>query len=97
MQNGQLFIALMRERPAGAGKSTLLDILAMRKTGGQLSGMITVNGRRMARARFRSISTYVPQVTPVSFPVCTGAQLALYTPAAACADEFVADVTVSLI
>lgn len=48
---------------AGAGKSTLLDILAMRKTGGQLSGSITVNGRRMDRARFRSISTYVPQVT----------------------------------
>ena len=58
----------MHEQTAGAGKSTLLDILAMRTTGGQLSGMITVNGRRMARARFRSISTYVPQVTPVSFP-----------------------------
>ena len=58
----------MHEQNAGAGKSTLLDILAMRKTGGQLSGMITVNGRRMPRARFRSISTYVPQVTPVFCP-----------------------------
>ena len=72
----------MHEQSAGAGKSTLLDILAMRKTGGQLSGMITVNGRRMARARFRSISTYVPQVTPVSFPACSSPQFALHAPAA---------------
>jgi ABC-type multidrug transport system ATPase subunit len=47
---------------AGAGKSTLLDVLAMRLTGGTVSGRISVNGRKTSKARFRSISTYVPQV-----------------------------------
>ncbi|BDA40680.1 ABC transporter G family member 22 [Coccomyxa sp. Obi] len=47
--------------PSGAGKSTLLDVLAMRLTGGTVAGHITVNGRTITKARFRSISTYVPQ------------------------------------
>ncbi len=34
----------------------------MRLTGGSVSGRITVNGRKTPKARFRSISTYVPQV-----------------------------------
>ena len=48
--------------PAGAGKSSMLDCLCMRSTGGQVSGIIRVNGRSINKARFRSISTYVPQV-----------------------------------
>lgn len=34
----------------------------MRLTGGTVSGRISVNGRKTSKARFRSISTYVPQV-----------------------------------
>ncbi len=47
---------------AGAGKSSMLDCLCMRSTGGQVAGIIRVNGRSINKARFRSISTYVPQV-----------------------------------
>jgi len=46
--------------PSGAGKSTLLDILAARKTIGQLSGSVTVNGAPRASEFVRKIS-YVPQ------------------------------------
>ena len=42
----------------------MLDCLCMRSTGGQVSGIVRVNGRSISKARFRSISTYVPQVRP---------------------------------
>lgn len=59
---------------AGAGKSSMLDCLCMRSTGGQLSGTVRVNGRSISKARFRSISTYVPQVSGLaSYFACSDA------------------------
>ena len=46
--------------PSGAGKSTLMDILAMRKSLGNLTGTLLVNGRRASR-RFVRMTAYVPQ------------------------------------
>jgi hypothetical protein len=47
--------------PSGAGKSTLMDILAMRKSLGNLSGSLMVNGQD-APASFIKKTSYVPQV-----------------------------------
>lgn len=48
--------------PSGAGKSTLMDILAQRKSMGQLSGFLLVNGRP-ATSSFIRKTAYVPQVS----------------------------------
>jgi ABC-type multidrug transport system ATPase subunit len=48
--------------PSGAGKSTLMDILAMRKTVGQLSGCLLVDGQP-ATQTFLKKASYVPQVS----------------------------------
>lgn len=46
--------------PSGAGKSTFMDILAMRKSVGNLSGRLLVNGCRAGK-RFIRKTAYVPQ------------------------------------
>jgi ABC-type multidrug transport system ATPase subunit len=48
--------------PSGAGKSTLMDILAMRKSTGQLSGSVLLDGQPASRA-FISHTSYIPQVS----------------------------------
>lgn len=54
----QEMLALMG--PSGSGKSTLLDILAMRKSVGNLEGAILVNGKPRDKS-FVSKTAYVPQ------------------------------------
>ncbi|GBF96283.1 ABC transporter G family [Raphidocelis subcapitata] len=46
--------------PSGAGKSTFMDILALRKSVGNLTGRLLVNGVRATR-RFVRKTSYVPQ------------------------------------
>lgn len=48
--------------PSGAGKSTLMDILAGRKSVGNLTGAVLVNGRPRKQAEFARKTAYVPQV-----------------------------------
>jgi ABC-type multidrug transport system ATPase subunit len=47
--------------PSGAGKSTLMDILAGRKSVGNLTGAVLVNGRPRKQAEFARKTAYVPQ------------------------------------
>jgi ABC-type iron transport system FetAB ATPase subunit len=47
--------------PSGAGKSTFMDILAMRKSVGNLSGRLLLSGRP-ANTSFIRKTAYVPQV-----------------------------------
>ena len=54
------FASLFCSVIGGAGKSTLLDILADRKTTGEVTGEIYINGRRSTKAMMRS-SAYVMQ------------------------------------
>lgn len=54
----QEMMALMG--PSGAGKSTLLDILTMRKTVGEISGEVRMNGEER-EGGFLRMSSYVPQ------------------------------------
>jgi hypothetical protein len=49
--------------PSGAGKSTLMDILAQRKSMGNLSGFLLVDGQP-ATSSFIRKTAYVPQVRP---------------------------------
>jgi ABC-type multidrug transport system fused ATPase/permease subunit len=46
--------------PSGAGKSTFMDILALRKSIGNLSGRLLVNGARASK-KFIKKTAYVPQ------------------------------------
>ncbi|GBG33920.1 ABC transporter G family member 31 [Hondaea fermentalgiana] len=46
---------------SGAGKSTLLDVLALRKTGGKITGDVLVNGRPQEKITFSRIVGYVEQ------------------------------------
>jgi ABC-type multidrug transport system ATPase subunit len=46
--------------PSGAGKSTLMDILAMRKSTGQLTGTVLLDGQPATQA-FIAQSSYIPQ------------------------------------
>eukprot|EP00882_Tetradesmus_deserticola_P021972 GHRQ01023833.1.p2 GENE.GHRQ01023833.1~~GHRQ01023833.1.p2 ORF type:complete len:118 (-),score=39.96 GHRQ01023833.1:895-1248(-) len=48
--------------PSGAGKSTLMDILAGRKSVGNLTGSVLVNGRPRRKDEFARQTAYVPQV-----------------------------------
>jgi ABC-type multidrug transport system ATPase subunit len=57
-------VALMG--PSGAGKSTLMDILAGRKSVGELKGLVLVNKQRQRKETFRKRTAYVPQVCCVS-------------------------------
>jgi len=46
---------------SGAGKTTLLDVLAGRKTTGEISGSIFVNGSRADSTTFQSMSSFAEQ------------------------------------
>jgi hypothetical protein len=46
---------------SGAGKSTLLDILARKGKRGTVGGVVRVNGREVADARFREVMGFVDQ------------------------------------
>eukprot|EP00884_Botryococcus_braunii_P011338 jgi/Botrbrau1/20204/Bobra.31_1s0001.1 len=46
--------------PSGAGKSTLLDILAQRKSAGNLTGQVWMNGKPLGQ-KFKRVSAYVSQ------------------------------------
>jgi len=46
---------------SGAGKTTLMDVLAMRKTSGEISGDIRVNGHPQKEKSFRRCAGYVEQ------------------------------------
>jgi ABC-type cobalamin/Fe3+-siderophores transport system ATPase subunit len=52
--------------PSGAGKSTLMDILAQRKSTGNLSGFLLANGRPTTSSFIRK-TAYVPQVCIAQF------------------------------
>ncbi|CAL5220797.1 g2870 [Coccomyxa viridis] len=47
--------------PSGSGKSTLLDVLAGRKTAGELTGQVLVGGKRPSRMFMRRYTGYVEQ------------------------------------
>jgi len=51
---------------SGAGKSTLMDILAGRKSVGNLTGQVLVNKHKRNNEQFRKLTAYVPQVSLVS-------------------------------
>lgn len=46
---------------SGAGKTTLLDVLAQRKTGGEITGNVLVNGVEAGPLSFARLSGYVEQ------------------------------------
>jgi ABC-type multidrug transport system ATPase subunit len=47
--------------PSGAGKTSLLDTLAGRKTVGNITGSILINGYPMSQSSIRHLSAYVSQ------------------------------------
>jgi ABC-type multidrug transport system ATPase subunit len=47
--------------PVGAGKTTLLDVLALRKTSGEISGEVFLNGHAQEDVSFRRCAGYVEQ------------------------------------
>eukprot|EP00798_Chlamydomonas_sp_ICE-L_P018333 gene18333-24796_t len=53
--------------PSGSGKTTLLDILAIRKTVGNLTGDLMLDGEPLTRQRHKQRIAYVPQVGGNSF------------------------------
>ena len=55
---------------SGAGKTTLLDVLANRKTGGQIKGKILLNGHPSSPATFSRLAGYVEQ-TDIHSPTAT--------------------------
>lgn len=46
---------------SGAGKTTLMDVIAMRKTSGEITGKIELNGHEQERTSFLRSSGYVEQ------------------------------------
>jgi len=46
---------------SGAGKTTLMDCLALRKTSGEVTGTITINGQSQEPVSFSHLSGYVEQ------------------------------------
>jgi ABC-type multidrug transport system ATPase subunit len=57
-----LLLLLLLLLLSGAGKSTLMDILAGRKSVGELRGTVLVNKQRQRKEHFRKRTAYVPQV-----------------------------------
>jgi len=54
-----MLIALMGS--SGAGKTTLMDVIAGRKTGGEIAGRILINGHNQDLKTFARVSGYVEQ------------------------------------
>ena len=52
---------------SGAGKTTLMDVIAGRKTQGEITGDILVNGHPKDQATWSRVMGYVEQVQPVCF------------------------------
>jgi ABC-type multidrug transport system ATPase subunit len=48
-------------RSSGAGKTTLMDVLAMRKSSGEITGEICLNGHPQEEKTFRRCMGYVEQ------------------------------------
>lgn len=46
---------------SGAGKTTLMDVLALRKTSGQIEGEVWLNGHPQEQESFRRCTGYVEQ------------------------------------
>ncbi len=55
---------------SGAGETTLMDVIAGRKTGGEIRGSIMVNGHPQRMKTFSRISGYVEQ-TDIHSPMTT--------------------------
>ena len=51
----------MQMGPSGSGKTTLLDVLAGRKTVGEISGTVGFAGRQPTRTFLRRYAGYVEQ------------------------------------
>jgi ABC-type multidrug transport system ATPase subunit len=60
----------LHTHPHAKGKTTLLDVLAGRKTGGSVTGSITLNGHAKEQRSFARVAGYVEQVDTHS-PVVT--------------------------
>lgn len=48
--------------PSGAGKTTLMDVLALRKSTGEITGEVCLNGHPQDPLSFRRCTGYVEQV-----------------------------------
>lgn len=63
---------------SGAGKTTLMDVLSGRKTGGYISGTITISGYLKKQETFARISGYCEQ-TDIHSPHVTVYESLLYS------------------
>lgn len=63
---------------SGAGKTTLMDVLSGRKTGGYISGRITISGHPKKQETFARISGYCEQ-TDIHSPHVTVYESLLYS------------------
>ena len=63
---------------SGSGKSTLLDILAQRKTVGNITGEVLIAGQKPTQTFLRRYSGYVEQFDTL-IPVLTVYEMLLYT------------------
>ena len=63
---------------SGAGKTTLMDVLAGRKTGGYISGNITISGYPKKQETFTRISGYCEQ-NDIHSPLVTVYESLLYS------------------
>ena len=64
--------------PSGSGKTTLLDVLAGRKTSGNISGTVLFGGTPPSRAFLRRFTGYVEHFDTL-LPVLTVEEMLLYT------------------
>uniref|UniRef100_A0A7S3UDR3 ABC transporter domain-containing protein n=1 Tax=Picocystis salinarum TaxID=88271 RepID=A0A7S3UDR3_9CHLO len=71
---------------SGAGKTTLMDVIAGRKTGGQILGEIKLNGHPKEQKTFRRIMGYVEQ-TDIHSPLATVREAFQYSAALRLPDE----------
>ena len=63
---------------SGAGKTTLMDVLAGRKTGGYITGSITISGYLKKQETFTRISGYCEQ-NDIHSPLVTVYESLLYS------------------
>ena len=63
---------------SGAGKTTLMDVLAGRKTGGYITGNMTVSGHPKKQETFARISGYCEQMD-IHSPYVTVYEALLYS------------------
>ena len=64
--------------PSGSGKTTLLDVLAGRKTTGEISGDLLFSGVKPSRAFLRRFTGYVEQFDTL-LPILSVEEMLLYT------------------